>query len=235
MNVLCVLQARGPTPWQWIPWQPDPTWLASPTHPAPSPTPSWVSHRTSTRCCATPSSVSRRQPPHHQNKGATAVLALALTPRVPHRCSVPTGPTRRNSTTHVSGPPAAGHACTVSRAAAAGDGAAVAAWTPHAWRTSARPGGLLQVRHRSTSTWRTTAPRLTLLLFVLQPSEEGKRQAAVTSSCSAGRRKLLRIGVCRGSSRTSDQSQFEVQKNWTELEMLRLLFFFLSVPVKDFF
>lgn len=53
---------------------------------------------------------------------------------------------QRSPTTHVSGTPAAGHACTVCRATEIGHGAAVATWSsPHARRPSARTGGLLQV------------------------------------------------------------------------------------------
>lgn len=63
------------------------------------------------------------------------------------RCAICTRPTRRSSTTHVSSPPAAGHACAVGGAPEASNGAAVAPRAPsHARRTPARSGGLLQVR-----------------------------------------------------------------------------------------
>lgn len=52
-----------------------------------------------------------------------------------------------HSTSYVSSPPTAGHACPVSRAAKTGNGAAVVAWaSSHAWWSSTKSGRLLQVR-----------------------------------------------------------------------------------------
>lgn len=60
-----------------------------------------------------------------------------------HR-SVSTGATGSDSA-DVRLPSAAGHACSVCRAAEDGNGAAVASWASPAWRPSAEPGRLLQV------------------------------------------------------------------------------------------
>lgn len=63
------------------------------------------------------------------------------------RYSLPTRSAWCHSTSYVSSPPAAGHACPVSRAAKTGNGAAVVAWaSSHAWWSSTKSGRLLQVR-----------------------------------------------------------------------------------------
>lgn len=156
---------------------------------------------------------------------------------VSHRCSIPTGPTRRNSTPHVSGPPAAGHACTVSRAAEAGDGAAVAAWPPHAWRTSARPGGLLQVRRGARS--RQEHNGCSCNPAPLSVAAVWRRK--VTSSCNqqlqCRTEEVVTDRCSRGSPELLTKLSLKNRNNRTELEMLHFficLFCWFLFPSKTF-
>ncbi|CAG07523.1 unnamed protein product [Tetraodon nigroviridis] len=148
------------------------------------------------------------------------------------RYSVPPGTPRRSASTHVSSPPAAGHARPVSGAAEAGHGAAVAPRTPsHARGAAAGPGGLLQVRQAAEMRRRLRRlPTDPPLPFAFQPSEEGERQAAVS-----GRGK-------RDTGRGSRPSSRRKQAKWivpltsgfcSRRGLFSFLFFFFFPPHSD--
>lgn len=146
------------------------------------------------------------------------------------RYSIPTGPTRRPATAHVRSPPAAGHACPVSWAPEAGHGAAVAPRTPsHARRTTAWPGGLLQVRQATESRLKEKQldkqsasvldlPNINVWwCFMFQPAEEREWQAAVTSQgrqwlTGAGHGKLLQSGLAEALQGPLNTFSFEERK-----------------------
>lgn len=96
---------------------------------------------------AAPSSLRWARPPRHLQSRPGSIRSPAdLRPPLVSRYSVSPGTPRGSAAPHVSSTPTAGHARPVGGAPEAGHGAAVAPRSPsHAWRTTARPGGLLQV------------------------------------------------------------------------------------------
>lgn len=141
------------------------------------------------------------------------------------RYSIPTGPTSRYSTNYVGGPPAAGHARPVGRAPEASHGAAVAARAPsHARRTTAWPGGLLQVVYPnyccSPVFWACLIMFFFLCFLILKHcsfvlSVDWRRRA--TSSCNEPReaatdrcrtQEVVTEQFQRGSSGSSEHFQF---------------------------